>query len=360
MNCYVVEQGVHTGVCKRFFGSTTRLEVARLRSYPEPSYPVYDVPDGEIVAYVGRGHVIRVLEKQEEWMEVEMIPNICNFFQKSVLNEEIVYSGWVQKHEEGWWKNWDFEFIEMDTKYKFVKQTEPLHMLVGLHKEPLGEKCMKATKWSVSLVDTQSIHDREGKNGKLYRFGKLKMLPKVGGWTIAGEGFSKKAWSPLKNLESGDDNWTIEAPLKALSEWADQGLDAIAEVVNEMMERRVHMIFAFEKCFNLNHLARKGYTPENTEIEGNLLKLLTETSAGNPKLNHGATVFHVQDGSWKILTMGTDLAISGDRSGKLFSEQHDVVCIVLSNLEVKATFWSLQAKFEATSFADINYILKRI
>lgn len=366
MNCLVVEKGVFSGIWKRYCGQTIRLHVARLKSYQDPAYPVYDELNGKIIAYVGRGHVVRLVEKGDDWMQIAAIPNVSNFFQTSVLFDDIVHTGWVKRHQMGWKKNWDFEFIEMDTNYKFVKQTEPMHLLVGMHKDkPSGEKCMKATKWTTALVNAESIHEVVAANGKTYRYGKFKMLPTVGGWTIAGEGYSNKAWSALKNIQSGDDNWTVETPLKRLKDFAD-GLDEIALVVFKMMQKRVNMIFAFEKLFNLNHLAKQGWRPDNTEIQGNLFSLLTDIKQTDlilkhePRLDQGTTIFHVEDGSWKILTMAASLATSGERTAKLISEQHDVVCIVLSEREAKATFWSLRASFEATTLEEIQFVLHSI
>jgi len=285
-----------------------------------------------------------------------MIPNICNWFQNSVFNSEIVQFGYVQKQDE-WWKNWDFETIEMEDKYKFIKQTEPQHLLMSLHKnEPNGELCMKATKWSVSLVNMESIQDIQD-GARHYRYAKLKMLPKTGGWTIAGEGYSDKAWTKVKNMNSGDDNWTVESPVRLLSDYSKDGLNDIALVVNALMKKKISVIFALQKQYNLNHLSKSGVIPEDRKIGENLTALLSDP---NQELNVGTTIFQVRDGSWKILAMKTNLAVRSERSASLISKQHDVVCIVLSNKEAKATFWSLGAAIEATSLEEIQAFLNCI
>lgn len=297
-------------------------------------------------------------------MKIQMIPSVGNWVQKSVFH--IVEQGYVKKQGE-WWKNWTFEKIEMEPKYKFVKQTEPDHLLMSLYKSgPFGEITMKATKWSVSLVDTESIADLHNGPHRFYKYARLKMLPKTGGWTIAGEGYSGKGWTQLKNLNSGDTNWTIEAPIKRLTDYAENGLEQIAKVINSMRQQNIGTVFVLEKEYNLNHLAQNGIEPHIRDVGDNLIQDLIDPKRD---LQNGATIFQVQDDWWKILTMKTKLPVHSlseqaknyeSLSAELISKQHDSVAIVVSNESHTATFWSLGAKLETTSFDAINDALHRI
>merc|ERR1719320_827014 len=86
MNCLIVQEGVFTGVCKRWFGRTKMVEIARLWKYKGAAYEVFDEPEGKVIAHILRGYTALAMERGEDWMKIQMIPSVGNWVQKSVFH----------------------------------------------------------------------------------------------------------------------------------------------------------------------------------------------------------------------------------------------------------------------------------
>jgi len=213
--------------------------------------------------------------------------------------------------------------------------------------------------WTVSLVDEDSVHD-VGSERANNRYAKLIMLPKVGGWKIAAKGFSDQAWTTIKNLNSGDDNWTVESPIKLLHNYADIGFDIIINALYELMQSRTGRLFAFQKTYNLNHLARskkKNVEPENLDVDENLVSILTDSER---KYEGATTIFQSNETSWKVLIRDSPLGPQGEPGASQYSEQYDTVYVILSDTEAKATILSLRAKLEIRTLDELKDAMYRV